>query len=583
MKRTLLTVVGVGFACLVTAQDGDGRLDGGRDGPAQINLGDRIANSTQSSIHNIDADNDSSSEAFIVARDRFGDVGGRELMRVQEDGSVGIGTAVPLHPLHVENAGSANGDRAMYALASAPTGNTYGLWAETVSGQASRGVFGYASAPTGFGTGVQGRSDGTNGVGVSGYAASATGSNVGVLGQTNSPDGWAGYFIGPVHVSDTLFVGRENTITSAEYFGVNAPVNSGFGGMYISTNGQDGLPFYGYSAGGDVDAYHYVDGASGGWHLYNGGIRLTVMNNGRVGVGTTAPSSMLQANASTGTAVEGRTSETSASSFGVVGWATGTSGSATGVYGRTDCPDGSGVIGVATDDGPDSNTGVYGESWGNGGRGVSGVARGSGFTYGVDGVSFSTNGRGVRGLAGAGSGITWGVIGEAISPDGRGVAGIAHSNSGVNYAVFARGDSTTGYDFYASGAGINYGAASSIRWKENIEPIESPLDMIADIRGVFFRWDEAHGGHGDVGFIAEEVGEVLSEIVNYEENGIDAHGMDYSKMTPLLVEAVNALREEKDAQLSHRDARIASLEEQNLMLRNRVASLEAAVAALMER
>ena len=33
-------------------------------------------------------------------------------------------------------------------------------------------------------------------------------------------------------------------------------------------------------------------------------------------------------------------------------------------------------------------------------------------------------------------------------------------------------------------------------------------------------------------------------MVFYEENGVDAKGMDYSKMTPLLVEAANAMREE---------------------------------------
>ncbi len=35
---------------------------------------------------------------------------------------------------------------------------------------------------------------------------------------------------------------------------------------------------------------------------------------------------------------------------------------------------------------------------------------------------------------------------------------------------------------------------------------------------------------------------VLPEIVVYEENGIDADGMDYSKLTPLLVEAVKELK-----------------------------------------
>lgn len=47
--------------------------------------------------------------------------------------------------------------------------------------------------------------------------------------------------------------------------------------------------------------------------------------------------------------------------------------------------------------------------------------------------------------------------------------------------------------------------------------------------------------------VAEEVGEVVPEIVAYEANGIDANGMDYSKLTPLLVEALKELRDENDA------------------------------------
>ena len=41
-----------------------------------------------------------------------------------------------------------------------------------------------------------------------------------------------------------------------------------------------------------------------------------------------------------------------------------------------------------------------------------------------------------------------------------------------------------------------------------------------------------------MGFIAEEVGKILPEIVVYEENGVDAIGLDYSKITPLLLEAI---------------------------------------------
>jgi hypothetical protein len=64
------------------------------------------------------------------------------------------------------------------------------------------------------------------------------------------------------------------------------------------------------------------------------------------------------------------------------------------------------------------------------------------------------------------------------------------------------------------------------------------------IRGVFFDWDTEHGGQHDVGMIAEEVGKVLPEIVVYEDNGVDASGMDYSKITPLLVEAIKSQQAE---------------------------------------
>lgn len=122
------------------------------------------------------------------------------------------------------------------------------------------------------------------------------------------------------------------------------------------------------------------------------------------------------------------------------------------------------------------------------------------------------------------------------------------------------GTPANGYDFYAGGVGVNYGTPSSIRWKSNVRNIDQPLEKIAQLRGVYFDWDEDHGGHHDVGMIAEEVGAVLPEIVIYEKNGIDAHGMDYSKLAPLLVEAVNALRAEKDAEINELSQRIADLE-----------------------
>lgn len=64
--------------------------------------------------------------------------------------------------------------------------------------------------------------------------------------------------------NDVVLINRENPITNAEFFGVGADTDS-FGGMYVSTSGFEGLPFYGYDTGigaGSI-AYHYLDGASG--------------------------------------------------------------------------------------------------------------------------------------------------------------------------------------------------------------------------------------------------------------------------------------------------------------------------------
>ena len=74
------------------------------------------------------------------------------------------------------------------------------------------------------------------------------------------------------------------------------------------------------------------------------------------------------------------------------------------------------------------------------------------------------------------------------------------------------------------------------------------LGKLSELRGVYFDWDEEYGGKHSVGMIAEEVGKVLPEIVIYEENGIDAKGMDYSKITPLLVEAIKELKQIVDEQ-----------------------------------
>ena len=91
------------------------------------------------------------------------------------------------------------------------------------------------------------------------------------------------------------------------------------------------------------------------------------------------------------------------------------------------------------------------------------------------------------------------------------------------------------------------------------------------------------GGQHDVGMIAEEVGEVLPEIVEYEENGIDATGMDYGMLAPLLVEAVKELKgevNELQKQNAEKDGVIDTLKQQNDKLEGRLAALESSIATI---
>ena len=198
-----------------------------------------------------------------------------------------------------------------------------------------------------------------------------------------------------------------------------------------------------------------------------------------------------------------------------------------------------------------SGYGVHGEAWG---KGVYGETLGS-YGWGVYGYAPYSSSQGVYGYATGNYGT--GVYGKATWSNGIGVCGEGGQ-----------------YDFYATGIGTTpYGTASSVRWKSDIRPIDDPLEKILRLRGVYFNWDAEHGGEHDVGMVAEEVGEVLPEIVGYEENGIDATGMDYSKLTPLLVEAIKALKIEGD----ERQKELAEKEVEIVELKARLAALETCV------
>lgn len=94
---------------------------------------------------------------------------------------------------------------------------------------------------------------------------------------------------------------------------------------------------------------------------------------------------------------------------------------------------------------------------------------------------------------------------------------------------------------------------SDIRWKENLAPVENALGKIKQLKGYSFSWkqdyldsvggaDGYHVSEKDLGFIAQEVEEVLPEIVGTNSEGFKH--VRYDRIIAVLVEAVKEQQEQ---------------------------------------
>ena len=81
---------------------------------------------------------------------------------------------------------------------------------------------------------------------------------------------------------------------------------------------------------------------------------------------------------------------------------------------------------------------------------------------------------------------------------------------------------------------------SDRRLKTDISTIESASEKVSKLRGVEYTWDYGKlKGKRDIGLIAQEVEEVIPEVVTDGEllDGTEAKRVDYGKLVGLLIEA----------------------------------------------
>jgi len=158
-----------------------------------------------------------------------------------------------------------------------------------------------------------------------------------------------------------------------------------------------------------------------------------------------------------------------------------------------------------------------------------------------------------------------------------GSSGTGHSIRGGDSAIFARSggealqanrNASDGavVQFQRSGtsvgsvsvtsSGTTYNTTSDLRLKENIEPLEA-TDKLMAMNPVSYNWKADPDGPRSMGFIAQEMQEVMPEAVAVGDDEDAMMSMDYGRITPVIVAALQDALKEID------------------MLKDRIAELEA--------
>jgi hypothetical protein len=395
-------------------------------------------------------------------------------------------------------------------IAESTSGLTKGVVGEVISNQGV-GVYGVNNALNttinGRSIGVKGVSMGTEGIGISGRALGADG--VGVVGHNESADHW-GYLGTPSYA----VYGLSSSDTNKAVYGLNdqTGASGSLGGMYgVEGRSVDSCAVRGQNT--TSNNYGYVGGAL--YSVY--GEHAGTGNFGFLG--------------SANYGVQGR----STSQFGVFGVST----------------DADGVIGFSQNlsgvSGESQNLyGVYGQNLASGNYGYIGS-----MDYGVYGrhtmegtAVFGENIQ--KGNIGALGGFEYGVYGVATYPADHagyfvghgyfsGFLGLGMMNP--SYRLELPNDPNS---YNGRAIAVEWITYSSGRWKENITPIPNALEKLMQLTGVEFDWKVDRGGHRDIGLIAEDVARVMPGVVHMEDDGINARGLDYARLVPLLIEAVKA-------------------------------------------
>jgi hypothetical protein len=133
------------------------------------------------------------------------------------------------------------------------------------------------------------------------------------------------------------------------------------------------------------------------------------------------------------------------------------------------------------------------------------------------------------------SGGSGGRPGNVVIASGGGHVGIATASPSATFEIGPGGSTLA--DAWTT--------RSSARFKTNVQPLFGALAKLTQLQGVSY--DSKLSGKHEIGMIAEDVERVLPQIVSRDGETNEVQGIDYSRLSALLVEALKTQQSEIDS------------------------------------
>ena len=482
------------------------------------------------------------------------------------------------------------------------TGIALGISGETYSSEGVA-VKGIANSSTGSAAGVMGEVSSPNGIGVAGYSTSTTGSAVGVLGYSSALDGtgvsgeskWIG--VKGINRSTTGFAyGVQGEVYSPDgiavmgYSSSKTGTSKGVYGLTYSDEGKGVLGENRSTTGSNYGVYGY-SASTEGYGVYGESSYCGVRGRNFTKTGTAYGVQGL-VNSSSGIGVEGTAYSMTGNTIGVYGQSASSVG--TGLWGFSSSLTGKtkGVVGYINS--PDGFSGYF--------------AGGKFHVRGRVGVGTETPDAGIH-LKGTGFPETFMFLEAATGNDAGfriyegttakwhifndvNAGGLRMYNTAAATAIFCKQDNsnvgigtiTPGYKLQVGNSGDGtqaranaWNTFSDARLKKDFTEINRPLEMVEKLTGYYYYWKEGVDQNRQVGFSAQEIRDVMPEVVSEGEDGLLS--VEYGKISPLLLEAIKALKNEND-RLKTENSELKAISEKNEV---RITEIENMLRDLMKK